>query len=84
MYQLGRGNEPVIVVGNMMSLVPRYIFNASQNVERAAQTARVRHHAIAWLITSDNNERSFFDAVGFRHASRINRPWWAEAPDRAA
>jgi hypothetical protein len=26
-YQLGRGNEPVIVVGNIMSLVPRYIFD---------------------------------------------------------
>ena len=24
-YQLGRGSEPVIVVGNMMSFVPRYI-----------------------------------------------------------
>jgi hypothetical protein len=28
-YQLGRGNEPVIVVGSMMSLVTRYILNAS-------------------------------------------------------
>jgi hypothetical protein len=24
-YQLGRGNEPVIVVGSLMSLVARYI-----------------------------------------------------------
>jgi hypothetical protein len=33
-YQLGRGSEPVIVVGNIMSLVPRYIFNASRNEPR--------------------------------------------------
>jgi hypothetical protein len=31
-YQLGRGSEPVIVVGNTMSLVPRYIFCASADV----------------------------------------------------
>jgi hypothetical protein len=24
-YQLGRGSEPVIVVGNLISLVPRYM-----------------------------------------------------------
>src|SRR5215831_3754871 len=29
-YQLGRGSEPVIVVGNMMSLVARNIFDSSQ------------------------------------------------------
>src|SRR5262249_62105178 len=28
-YQLGRGSEPVIVVGNMMSLVARNIFDSS-------------------------------------------------------
>jgi hypothetical protein len=33
-YQLGRGSEPVIVVGSMMSLVPRYIVAISQNAER--------------------------------------------------
>src|ERR1700685_3761405 len=35
-YQLGRGNEPVIVVGSTMSLVPRYIFSASQTFSRAS------------------------------------------------
>src|ERR1700724_809188 len=33
-YQLGRGSEPVIVVGSMMSLVARYIVAISQNAER--------------------------------------------------
>src|SRR6476469_6522001 len=33
-YQLGRGSEPVIVVGSMMSLVPRYIVDISWNAER--------------------------------------------------
>jgi hypothetical protein len=33
-YQLGRGSEPVIVVGSMMSLVPRYIVEFSQDAER--------------------------------------------------
>jgi hypothetical protein len=35
-YQLGRGNEPVIVVGSTMSLVLRYIFIASQTFSRAS------------------------------------------------
>src|SRR5579872_6375656 len=30
-YQLGRGSEPVMVVGSRMSLVPRYIVSASPN-----------------------------------------------------
>ena len=33
-YQLGRGSDPVIVVGSMMSFVARYIFAISQNAER--------------------------------------------------
>src|SRR5580704_7536894 len=33
-YQLGRGSEPVIVVGSMMSLVPRYIVAISQNAKQ--------------------------------------------------
>src|SRR5437588_9837037 len=36
-YQLGRGSEPVIVVGSMMSLVPRYIVDVSQNAKRDFQ-----------------------------------------------
>src|SRR5215471_14880703 len=33
-YQLGRGNEPVIVVGSMMSLVPRYIARPPVHAEK--------------------------------------------------
>jgi hypothetical protein len=39
-YQLGRGSEPVIVVGSMISLVPRYIVDVSQNAERDFSVSR--------------------------------------------
>ena len=83
MYQLGRGSEPVIVVGSMMSLVPRYIFAISQNAERDFSFSQAGGIAYRLSANSKKSRRQRPSAHRMRSIGLGDRPDGRQAMNSA-
>src|ERR1700722_8952661 len=84
-YQVGRGSEPGIVVGSMMSLVARYIFAISQNAERDFQFLTGRWYSL--LVQREQQKVATAAAPAHRTRSvalgrRPDGRWTAPAASR--
>jgi hypothetical protein len=82
-YQLGRGSEPVIVVGSMMSLVPRYIFAISQNAERDFSFSQAGGIAYRLSANSKKSRRQRPSAHRMRSIGLGDRPDGRQAMNSA-
>ena len=74
-YQLGRGSEPVIVVGSMMSLVPRYIVDISQDAKRDFGFSQAG--GIAYRLSANSKKSR---GSGGRAPTSCAQSGWAIAP----
>jgi hypothetical protein len=81
-YQLGRGSEPVIVVGSMMSLVARYIVAISQNAERDFRFLTGRWYS----LPAQRKQQKVAAAAAARPPHALNRvgrsPRWATGDEQ--